>query len=91
MSGSSDNLDEAATAAGLTPPTIAEIYGTHGAQVVLDFGGAASLGARGVFKNKDWNTRLRDAGFVQMGLDPNNVTGGWRDNDRPLPTPEPPP
>jgi len=90
MSGTLPSVDDAATAAGLTPPTAEEKAGTVGAQVIFDLDGAAALGARGTYRVLRSNRLLRDQGIIQMGLDPLNVTGGWRDQpDRPLPT-EPP-
>jgi hypothetical protein len=41
-----------------------------GAQIVLDPASAASQGARGVYNNLEHNTQHRDAGYIEMGLDP---------------------
>ena len=47
-----------------------QIAGIQGATVVLPPDSAASAGARGVYDNIEHNTMLRDAGYVELGVDP---------------------
>jgi hypothetical protein len=70
------------------PPTPEDIAGTQGAQVVLEPDSAASAGAKGVYPTIEQNTLLRDAGYIQMGLDPRDPSNELTDPDVP---PEPPP
>ena len=69
------------------PPTPEQIAGTVGAQVVLEPDSAAAAGAKGVYPTVEENTMLRDAGYVQMGLDPADPSGELTDPDAP-PAPE---
>ena len=66
----SASITAAATAAGIEPPTPEQIAGIQGATVVLPPDSAASAGARGVYDNLEHNTMLRDAGYVELGVDP---------------------
>ena len=66
----SASITAAAAEAGIEPPTEEQIAGIQGAQVVLPPDSAASAGARGVYDNVEHNTMLRDAGYVELGVDP---------------------
>src|SRR4029077_4173863 len=76
----------AAQAIQAEPPTPEQIAGLQGAQVVLPPDSAASAGARGVYDNIAAYTLLRNAGYMEMGLDPNDPSGELTDPD-----PEAPP
>jgi len=75
----SASITAAATAADIEPPTPEQIAGLQGAQVVLAPDSAASAGARGVYPSIAENTLLRDAGYVDMGLNPNDPSGELTD------------
>ena len=66
----SASITAAATELGLEPPTPEQIAAIQGATVVLPPDSAASAGARGVYDNIEHNTMLRDAGYVELGVDP---------------------
>ena len=66
----SASITAAASEAGIEPPTPEQIAGIQGATVVLPPDSAASAGARGVYDNIEHNTMLRDAGYVELGVDP---------------------
>jgi hypothetical protein len=66
----SASITAAAAEAGIEPPTEEQIAGIQGATVVLPPDSAASAGARGVYDNLEHNTMLRDAGYVELGVDP---------------------
>jgi hypothetical protein len=66
----SASITAAAAEAGIEPPTPEQIAGIQGATVVLPPDSAASAGARGVYDDPQMNTALRDAGYVQLGVDP---------------------
>jgi hypothetical protein len=66
----SPSITAAASELGLEPPTPEQIAGIQGATVVLPPDSAASAGARGVYDNIEHNTMLRDAGYVELGVDP---------------------
>ena len=66
----SASITAAAAELGLEPPTPEQIAGIQGATVVLPPDSAASAGARGVYDNIEHNTMLRDAGYVELGVDP---------------------
>ena len=82
----SASVRDAAATFEATPPTPEDIAGTQGAQVVLPPDSAASAGAKGVYPDILQNTLLRDAGYVQMGLDPQDPSNELTDPDVP---PEP--
>jgi hypothetical protein len=69
------------------PPTQEDFAGTIGAQVVLPPDSAAAAGAKGVYPTIVENTLLRNAGYEEMGLDPQDPSGEVTDPDVP---PEPP-
>jgi hypothetical protein len=79
----SASVTDAAGTFGAEPPTPEDIAGTVGAQVVLPDDSAAAAGARGVYPTIEQNTLLRDAGYVQMGLDPHDPSGELTDPDAP--------
>ena len=83
----SASVRDAAATFEATPPTPEDIAGTVGAQVVLEPDSAAAAGAKGVYPTIEENTMLRDAGYVQMGLDPADPSGELTDPDAP-PAPE---
>ena len=66
----SASITAAASELGLEPPTPEQIAAIQGATVVLPPDSAASAGARGVYDNIEHNTMLRDAGYVELGVDP---------------------
>ena len=66
----SASITAAAAELGIEPPTPEQIAGIQGATVVLPPDSAASAGARGVYDNIEHNTMLRDAGYVELGVDP---------------------
>ena len=66
----SASITAAASELGLEPPTPEQIAAIQGATVVLPPDSAASAGARGVYDNIASNTMLRDAGYVELGVDP---------------------
>ena len=82
----SASVRDAAATFEATPPTPEQIAGTVGAQVVLEPDSAAAAGAKGVYNTVEENTLLRDAGYVQMGLDPQDPSGELTDPEVP---PEP--
>jgi hypothetical protein len=54
----------------------AQAASSIGAQVILDFNGDGSLGARGgVGATIEENTMIRDAHLIAVGLDPTNPSG----------------
>ena len=73
--------------AAIEPPTQEGFAGTIGAQVVLPPDSAAAAGAKGVYPTIVENTLLRNAGYVEMGLDPQDPSNEVTDPDVP---PEPP-
>ena len=79
----SASITAAATAADIEPPTPEQIAGLQGAQVVLEPDSAASAGARGVYPTIVENTLLRDAGYVEMGLDPADPSNELTDPEVP--------
>jgi len=83
----SASVRDAAATFEATPPTPEDIAGTQGAQVVLPPDSAAAAGAKGVYPTVEENTMLRDAGYVQMGLDPQDPSNELTDPDVP-PAPE---
>ena len=84
----SASVRDAAATFEAEPPTPEDIAGTVGAQVVLEPDSAASAGAKGVYPTIEENTMLRDAGYVQMGLDPQDPSGELTDPDAPPPAVE---
>ena len=76
-------MRDAAATFEAVPPTPEQIAGTVGAQVVLEPDSAAAAGAKGVYPTVEENTMLRDAGYVQMGLDPADPSGELTDPDVP--------
>ncbi len=60
-------------------PTDEQIAGTVGAHVALPPDSKAAQGARGVFPTLQENIDHRDAGLVEMGLDPADPSGSGRD------------
>jgi hypothetical protein len=67
-------------AAFVSPHTTEELTqmaaGSVGAQVILDYNGSGSLGARGgAGATMEENTMARDAHYVALGLDPNAPSG----------------
>jgi hypothetical protein len=66
----SASITAAAAELGIEPPTEEQIAGIQGGAVVLPPDSAASAGARGVYDNVEHNTMLRDAGYVELGVDP---------------------
>jgi hypothetical protein len=80
----------AASSLGIEPPTAEDVAATIGAQVVLPPDSAAAMGAKGMLPTIEGNTLLRDAGYIQMGLDPSDPSGEHTDPDAPTePEPEP--
>ena len=79
----SASVTQAAETFGAEPPTEDQIAGLQGAQVVLEPDSAASAGARGVYPTIVENTMLRDAGYVEMGLDPADPSGELTDPETP--------
>jgi hypothetical protein len=82
------SVRDAAATFEATPPTPEDIAGTQGAQVVLPPDSAAAAGAKGVYPTIEQNTLLRDAGYMEMGLDPQDPSNELTDPEVP---PEPPP
>ena len=82
---------EAAAAAELPPPPDPEMVALRmqGAQVVLAEDSAARAGAMGIYPGLEQNRVLRDAGYIQMGLDPRDPSNELTDPDVPV-TPPPP-
>lgn len=72
-----------AKAADIPPPTPEDIAGTLGAQVVLPVDSAARAGAVGVYPTIAENTLLRDAGYIEMGLNPHDPSGEATDPETP--------
>ena len=66
----SASITAAAAETGIEPPTPEQVAAIQGATVVLPPDSAASAGARGVYDNLEHNTMLRDAGYVELGVDP---------------------
>ena len=66
----SASITAAAAELGIEPPTEEQIARLQGGAVVLPPDSAASAGARGVYDDIDHNTMLRDAGYVELGVDP---------------------
>ena len=67
-------------AAFVSPHTTEELTqmaaGAVGAQIILDYNGSGSLGARGgAGATMEENTMARDAHYVALGLDPNAPSG----------------
>jgi hypothetical protein len=84
----SASVRDAAATFSAEPPTPEEIARTQGAQVVLADDSAAAAGARGVYPDPAKNELLRDAGYLQMGLDPRDPSNELTDPDAPPPAPE---
>lgn len=87
-------IAEAAAAANLPPPPAEEEVALkmQGAQVVLEPDSPARAGAMGVYPTIEENRVLRDAGYVQMGLDPQDPSNELTDPEEPVvPPTEPPP
>lgn len=84
----SEDVITAAAMAKLAPPAQNDLVGTVGAQVVLAPDSAARMGAMGIYPDRLQNEALQAAGYVQMGLDPNNPSGEMTDPDAPV-TPPP--
>ena len=84
---------EAAADANLPePPPEEEVaLRMRGAQVVLEPDSSARAGAMGVYPTIEQNVALRNAGYVQMGLDPQDPSNELTDPEAPLVPPEPPP
>ena len=82
---------EAAAAAELPPPPDPEMVALRmqGAQVVLEPDSAARAGAMGIYPELQQNEFLRDAGYVQMGLDPSDPSNELTDPDVPVTAPPP--
>ena len=82
---------EAAAAANLPPPPNPEAVALRmqGAQVVLKPNSAARAGAMGIYPELQQNEFLRDAGYVQMGLDPNDPSNELTNPDVPVTSPPP--
>jgi len=74
---------QGAQAAEIEPPTQEGFAGTIGAQVVLPPDSAAAAGAKGVYPTIVENTLLRNAGYVEMGLDPQDPSNEVTDPDAP--------
>src|SRR5580765_1175585 len=76
---------EAAAAADLPPPPDPEAVALRmqGAQVVLEPDSAARAGAMGIYPDVEQNRVLRDAGLVQMGLDPQDPSNELTDPEVP--------
>ena len=73
----SPDLLQAAQQIGAEPPTPEDVAATVGAQVVLPPDSAAAMGAKGIFDTVEGNTLLRNAGYVNMGLDPTDPSGEY--------------
>jgi hypothetical protein len=82
---------EAAAAADLPPPPdpAAVALRMQGAQVVLEPDSAARAGAMGIYPELQQNEFLRDAGYVQMGLDPGDPSNELTDPEVPVTAPPP--
>jgi hypothetical protein len=82
---------EAAAAAELPPPPDPEAVALRmqGAQVVLEPDSAARAGAMGIYPDLLQNEMLRDAGYVQMGLDPEDPSNELTDPEVPVTAPPP--
>jgi hypothetical protein len=74
---------QGAQQAEIEPPTQEGFAGTIGAQVVLPPDSAAAAGAKGVYPTIVENTLLRNAGYVEMGLDPQDPSNEVTDPDVP--------
>ena len=74
-------LVEAAAAADLPPPPDPEDVALRmqGAQVVLEPDSPARAGAMGVYPDLEQNRVLRDAGYLQMGLNPGDPSNELTD------------
>jgi hypothetical protein len=74
-------LAEAAAAANLPPPPDPEDVALRmqGAQVVLEPDSPARAGAMGVYPDLEQNRVLRDAGYIQMGLNPRDPSNELTD------------
>ena len=83
-------LASAAAEANLPPPPDPEAVALRmqGAQVVLAPDSAARAGAMGIYPELQQNEFLRDAGYVQMGLDPEDPSNELTDPDVPVVPPE---
>jgi hypothetical protein len=86
----SQSIVEAAAIAGLPPPPDAEAIAirTQGAQVVLAEDSATRAGAMGIYPTLEQNELLRDAGYIQMGLDPSDPSNELTDPEVPVVPPE---
>jgi hypothetical protein len=78
--GRSNSVTGAAAPAFVSPHTTEELTqmaaGSVGAQIILDYNGSGSLGARGgAGATMEENTAARDAHYVALGLDPNAPSG----------------
>ena len=74
---------QGAEQAEIEPPTQEGFAGTIGAQVVLPPDSAAAAGAKGVYGDIVRNTLLRNAGYEEMGLDPQDPSNEVTDPDVP--------
>jgi hypothetical protein len=74
---------QGAARAEVEPPTQEGFAGTIGAQVVLPPDSAAAAGAKGVYPTIVENTLLRNAGYEEMGLDPQDPSNEVTDPDVP--------
>jgi hypothetical protein len=74
---------QGAQQAEIEPPTQEGFAGTIGAQVVLPPDSAAAAGAKGVYPTIVENTLLRNAGYEEMGLDPQDPSNEVTDPDVP--------
>ena len=86
----SKSIIDAAAAADIPPPdpeTVA--LRMQGAQVVLAPDSAARAGAMGIYPELQQNEYLRDAGYVQMGLDPDDPSNELTDPEVPVTAPPP--
>ena len=68
-----------AEAANVAPPSPEDMARLQGAQVVLEPDSAAAVGARGVYDDIKTNEALRNAGYLEMGLDPHDPSGELTD------------
>ena len=85
----SKSIIDAAAMADIPPPdpeTVA--LRMQGAQVVLEPDSAARAGAMGIYPDLLQNELLRDAGYVQMGLDPDDPSNELTDPEVPVVPPE---
>ena len=79
----SQSMIDAAADANLPAPDPVAVALQQGAQVVLEPDSAARAGAMGIYPTLPQNEALRDAGYVQMGLDPQDPSNELTDPDAP--------